>query len=350
MNLHGGVLAGAGILGLWIAVRVVERLRDARRRADPASDCVVPLGVLGTACGLAMLVNPYGAGLIRFLLRTATVPRPEISEWTPLRLMSLPGQLYLGPARDRDPRPGREWPAAAPEVILIFGVTAVLPMALQPALSPLRDDARRPGGRTHRVRMGSMAAGGWTAARLRRGLTVGCLITAVVLIGLSPPRFDCIRVEPFYFSFPARAVALLKRGGVRGNIAVPFDWGEYVIWHLGPAVKVSIDGRRETLYSDESYRQSRDLERGTGTWDALLKTPPRTDLVLAPIGSPTVRLLARTKGWLALYRDTCCVIFAREGLSDLDRLAQTAVPALPDNGGGLCFPDRRPASRPVRHR
>ncbi len=46
-----------------------------------------------------------------------------------------------------------------------------------------------------------------------------------------------------------RAVALLKQSGAGGNMAVPFDWGEYVLWHLGPAIKVSIDGRRETLYS-----------------------------------------------------------------------------------------------------
>ena len=28
-----------------------------------------------------------------------------------------------------------------------------------------------------------------------------------------------------------------------------FNWGEYAIWHLGPDVKVSVDGRRETIYS-----------------------------------------------------------------------------------------------------
>ena len=148
----------------------------------------------------------------------------------------------------------------------------------------------------------------------------------------------CIRIEPYYFPFPARAVALLKRSGIRGNLAVPFDWGEYAIWHLGPSLKVSIDGRRETVYSDRSYRQSRDLERGTGAWDALLRTPPATDLVLAPDGSPTLNLLARTSGWLPLYQDTYCALFVREGLPDLDRLVRTPVPDLPADGRGLCFP------------
>jgi hypothetical protein len=111
-----------------------------------------------------------------------------------------------------------------------------------------------------------------------------------------------------------------------------------VLWHLAPGVKVSIDGRRETVYSDETYRQSRDFERGTGVWDAVLKTGPPTDLILTRIGSPTVDLLSRADGWLPLYRDTCCLIFARAGLPSLGQLVQTQVPALPDHGGGLCFP------------
>jgi hypothetical protein len=134
-------------------------------------------------------------------------------------------------------------------------------------------------------------------------------------------------------------VALLKQCEVRGNMAVPFDWGEYVIWNLGPGVKVSMDGRRETVYSDERYQQSRDFELGTGAWDALLRTGPPTDLVLAPSGSPTANLLSRTDGWLPLYRDNLCVLFVRPGFRDLDRMVRAPVPTLPADGGGLCFPD-----------
>jgi len=156
-------------------------------------------------------------------------------------------------------------------------------------------------------------------------------------VGFSLPRFGCIRVEPFYFAYPARAVALLKQSGVRGNMAVPFDWGEYVLWQLEPRVKVSIDGRRETVYSDETYRQSRDFEQGTGAWDALLKTS-NTDLVLAPIGSPTANLLSKTAGWVPLYHDTFCLLFMREGFPGLSEIVESPIPSLPDNGVGLCFP------------
>ena len=80
-NLHGGVLAGAGVLAIWIGARAVDRRRDGREPRGRRWSEVVPLGLLGVACALAMLVNPYGAELIAFLLRTATGPRPEITEW-----------------------------------------------------------------------------------------------------------------------------------------------------------------------------------------------------------------------------------------------------------------------------
>src|SRR5262249_6030167 len=151
------------------------------------------------------------------------------------------------------------------------------------------------------------------------------------LIGLSPPRFGCIRIEPDDFPCPARAVALLEQSGVRGNIAVPYNWGEYVLWHLGPGVKVSIDGRRETVYSEETCRQARDFEQGTGVWDALLKTAPPTDLVLGPNASPTTNLLSHIDSWLPIYQDTYCAIFVRAGLPGLRRIVQTPIATLPDD-------------------
>jgi hypothetical protein len=337
VNLHGGVLAGAVVIGTWIAVRLVMRPRGDLSRLDRSLGSGILVGLVGIACGLALLLNPYGAELGEFLLRTATVPRPEISEWTPLRLMSLPGQLYLTLLAIGIS--GLVWSCRRrePVVILILSVAALLPL-ISNRHYPLF-------ALTLVVLGGEHIADVWNRWWRRTGFCLGqsrwiaavSLVVSVVLIGLSLPRLGCIRIEPFYFAFPARAVALLEQSGVRGNMAVPFDWGEYVLWHLGPGIQVSIDGRRETVYSDESYRQSLDFARGTGDWDALLRTAP-TDLVLVPIGSPPASLLSGTDGWIPLYKDTFCVLFARAGLPSLDQIVKTPIPQLPDNGGGLCFP------------
>jgi hypothetical protein len=337
VNLHGGVLAGIGALGLWIAVRIVLRFNDDATPPIKRLTAVGQLGLIATACGLAVLLNPYRSELVRFLWRTATVPRPEIIEWAPIGLMSLPGRLYLGLVAIGVAGLIGSRRRRAPEAVLIFCVATVLPLVSERHY-PLFALALI-------VLTGEHIADVWNRCRrptwLRFGpsywIAAGSLLFSLILIGLSPTRFGCIRIEPFYFAFPARGVEYLKRTGFRGNMAVPFDWGEYVLWHLGPGVKVSIDGRRETAYSTESYQQSLDFARGTGLWDALLKTTT-TDLVLAQNGSPTANLMSRSDGWVPLYQDKFCLIFARAALPSLAQIVDQPIPALPDNGNGLCFP------------
>src|SRR5438477_428999 len=82
INHHGGVLAGVGVLGLWVIGRAIDQLSGFARSCHWGF--TAGLGPLVIACGLGLLVNPYGPYLLEFLWRTATVPRPEISEWAPL--------------------------------------------------------------------------------------------------------------------------------------------------------------------------------------------------------------------------------------------------------------------------
>ncbi|QEH32834.1 hypothetical protein OJF2_13180 [Aquisphaera giovannonii] len=336
-NLHGGVLAGVAAVTLWIGVRLVRVVRQQPTRAARLR-AAWPLAALALACGVAPALNPWGFGLVRFLLRTATVPRPEITEWSPLVLTSLPGVIVLGLLATVLVSVAESRRRPLPESLLVLAVSAVLPMVSNRHY-PLFALAMIVLGGGSIAKMWDRATSSLSPGRGGGGpVAAAGLAAALILAALVPGRLRCVRLDPYFFSFPARAVEYLRLGGADGNMAVPFDWGEYVLWQLGPKVKVSMDGRRETLYSDEAYRQSRDFERGTGAWDALLRTGPPTDIVLTPLGSPTMNLLARTDGWTALYRDRCCVVFVRKGYPGLDRLTKTPVPGLPDDGDGLCFP------------
>ena len=84
------------------------------------------LSMLLMACTGALPVNPYRADLVLFLLRTATVPRPEIREWVPVALMSLPGLLYLGLLMIGIAGLVASRCRRKPETIVIFAVAAVL--------------------------------------------------------------------------------------------------------------------------------------------------------------------------------------------------------------------------------
>ncbi len=199
VNLHGGVLAGIGVVGLWVGVRTVESLRNRNKH-----DAVASLWLLAllAACGGAIFLNPYGARLVQFLATTGTVPRPEISEWVPLALTSLPGSIYLlllaigiiGLAGSSQPR--------RPEAIVIFAVAAILPL-LANRHYPLFALALVVFAGTHIADTSNRwASPAWSGFSRRRLITATCLLASILMIGCSVPRFGCIRVDPFYFAFP----------------------------------------------------------------------------------------------------------------------------------------------------
>ncbi len=151
-------------------------------------------------------------------------------------------------------------------------------------------------------------------------LTTGVIAAPVlILIAAAVPHFGRIRMGHPSIELPAAGIAVLKEAGLRGNIAVPFSWGEYVIWHLGPAVKVSIDGRRETVYSEEIYAENLRFVYGRTGWDDLVARP-ETALVLTDRGRECDRLMGGRIGWEAVYEDLLCRIFARAGSAEADSL------------------------------
>ena len=147
-------------------------------------------------------------------------------------------------------------------------------------------------------------------------------------------------MEPAFgrsWNVPARAVALIRQSGARGNLAIDFDWGEYAVYHLSPAVKVSLDGRRETAYPRQAYLENLRFRFGQGDWDALLREH-ETHLALVRNGSPAFNLMKLMPGWVLIHEDPAAGLFGREGLPAVEQIRRTPPPALPHDGAGLCFP------------
>lgn len=348
VNLHGGVLAGAGVVAVWAATHVASRLRRAvRSRGSDGTEAAagssggpglaLVLGIAAAAAA-ALLLNPYGPELPAFLLRTATVPRPHISEWQSLRIQSPLGlwyMAYLGAGGWALWRSRSRPPAAS---LAILGVLAVLPLTavrhlpllcltigvlLAPQLAELFGP-RRAGG----VPKGLAAP--WMG-----------LVSGIVALGAalhSVPAFRCIEMGPERgLAYPARAVGLLERSGARGRLAVFFDWGEYSIWHLAPRLKVGMDGRRETVYPDSIYQGYLRWVGGVRDWDAFLARGP-ADLALVPRDRPVYNLMALDPEWPLVYQDSVAALFGRRDAPATGEVRRATAPDLPVDGQGLCFP------------
>jgi hypothetical protein len=262
-NLHGGVLAGAAVLLLWLAGQACFHRELLRRAWFPA------------LCALAALcANPYGWGLLEFLLRTATVHRPEIIEWAPLRATSPNGIPYLlfsaaavlGLVRSRLPRP-------AP-LLILFAAILTLPfaairhaslayMAILILAGPHIADAACAWMDTRRP------SAPWSLPAWSFLLPLALSGVLAVTVLAKPHAIEIPKQK-----FPVQAVRVLSAAGIAGNLINRFNWGEYLIWHLAPQVRVAIDGRRETIYSPPLYQKYRLFEEGNAGWDWLLKEYP----------------------------------------------------------------------------
>ena len=281
-NCHGGWVLGLGVLGVWAAASVAERPVEWRRWA-----------LVVVASGLATLANPYGWRLWEFVVRTVRVAR-SIEEWQPL--WRAPGLNWV------------PWCVASAAVLWIVVVRRTdrwLPTAF--ALATLAYGAVR----VQRIEslfvvsavilVAPWLAAEWPAAswaedrstRLRVMTGVAAVTCAGAVTGWFLWRsWGCIPVFGAWAPDPS-AAQLLERAEP-GRLVTFFDWGEYAIWHVGPRLRVSMDGRRETVYSDARIAEHDAIVAGSPAGLATLEAW-RPEYVWLPARSVT------TKRWLEAH-------------------------------------------------
>lgn len=344
VNVHGGFLAGLGVAGVWVGVSVLwpgtAKERDTRRPGNGLAarigKWVPPL----LAAAAATLVNPYGPELVTFLLETATVPRPHITEWQPVRITGSLGIVYLllvGGGVATLWRADESPPAARLAVLAITALAPLVAVRHLPlfalAVGVLLDDTFGPAWGSKEF-AGIASRPGW----IRRLSGAAAGLVALVALVRTAGETSCVAIK---FSeeirYPVRAVALLDASGVEADVATFFNWGEYAIWHLAPRIRVGMDGRRETVYPDSIYRSYLRFIGGTEDWDAFLETGP-ADLALVPPNKPAYNLLNLDVGWALAYEDSVAGLFGRSGSALTDRVRNTPAPEVPVDGEGTCFP------------
>jgi hypothetical protein len=317
-NAHGGFVAGLGLLGVWWASRAALAWSDGRLARDRQTRRALLLDGLAVAAAVAAtLANPYGWDLWIFLARTLK-PRPEISEWQALPIASFEGATYLLVAAlgiaGLLAQPARRRAITGP--LLLCGVLLPLTARRHLPLLALIVVVLCAGDAAHAI--GAAVQRRWprmqraSSDRLRPLVCAALLLESIIVLALARPEWTRIQVDPE--SYPVAAVARLAQAREPANLAVFFDWGEYVLWHVGPRIKVSVDGRRETVYPDDVYAENMALTEGTGEWDQLLRRP-ETDLALVSTQTAAASLLALHPDWELLLRDGQSVLYGRRDRS-----------------------------------
>ena len=142
-------------------------------------------------------------------------------------------------------------------------------------------------------------------------------VLAVVTLAVTIPQLKtnllCIDVHASSTLPEAEAMAFVRDRQLNGRIVTFFDWGQYAIWHKPDALRVSMDGRRETVYSDRSVDLHLDMYLGLGDGLAYLDSL-HADYVWVPNELPLASTLMKSPAWTPAYRSDRSIIFARSGL------------------------------------
>lgn len=311
-NFHGGWLIGLLVLVVCLASDVTT----GRLRVSIAAMTIA-------ASAGATLVNPYGYKLLTFLAETVRTTRADVTEWnpvyesTPYLVVWAVSAVALVYGAIRKPRLQLLAPVAL--AYLSWRVQRVTPFftlvtmvtALPGGKASTREDAPFRGA-------DRLAAGAICAA-----------ILAIAVVGFAAAAKASITCITLLADGPDRAAAdHIERLGLRGRLVIWFDWGDYVIWRFGPRLQVSIDGRREAIYTAETLRRHmRFVQFGSAGWPELEEFRP--DYAWLPRSLPAATRMGR--GWTPLISTPRSIVWTREARSD----TPIHVSALANDG---CFP------------
>jgi hypothetical protein len=240
VNSHVGWLIGLAMV-VWWAIGVLVRA--------PNPDRYRAIGIT-TAALLATLANPYGWQMWRFLFRVAHLSR-DIMEWQPLSAAPLVNQVAVVACVAVVLFLHRRLPFERVACVVGLGYAALRAMKFDSLcvaasvlfLSPVV--ASRYPRRIVENRQLPLGM------RVINSATIATILAFTIVNAW--PKINCLTSSDWRPD-PTAAAALLSVKP-SGRIVVTFDWGEYVIWHLGPRLRVSFDPRFDLVYSPEAIAE-----------------------------------------------------------------------------------------------
>ena len=320
-NLHGGWLVGIGTLGLWTAGELLTTDRGWRHRAALAG--LALLAVVGT------LATPYGIGLwtqyqstIGSSLRDVPEWRglfetgsPALAVWLAIAAIGVFAIAVSGGARGSHVLvfawlAGQSWYVR--RLLPFFGLATL--NLLASAIARLAERSRAASA----------------PSTVRPAIVWLLRATALVLIAFNTVRVattvGCLQFDESREA-DVRAAGFLKHNHLHGRLLTYSDWGGYAIWHLAPALAISMDGRREFAYP------LAEIERHNAIyWNAPSAVTDVTalapDYIWLPSHLPVLPTLARA-GWRMIFSTNLSVVLAR----------QSGTYSMPPSGPSpRCFP------------
>ena len=314
-NLHGGFILG---LLVWYIYAGEALVLKGYKAGFPGTVLLVFVPLFVT------LVNPYGIDLWRFIVSELTNPFSSryISEWQRFSFEArelpffgvclLTWFSYFVSAREKD--------VAETCVLALASLMGCMAVRHTPLFVILTFAAMalHVDGLIERI----LKAGG-TGATLSQlpvyivSIVFGIIALLFVLTGTPERCAIAIDDDPL----PVQSVAFIKTNNLQGNLWVPLHWGGYVLYHLYPDIKVSIDGRWAMVYPRDVMKDTMTFAyEGWGKrWKEILERYNAT-FALVETANPAFLEMERDRDWEFIFREKECGLLARRTfMESLDR-------------------------------
>ncbi len=321
-NFHGGYIVGLGAMGIAAAVLFIQGLGDARRMASAWR-----LGLVALGCAAATIVNPFGVGLWTGVFHSVGDPlvRQIVSDWMPLPKLMLSMWRSSPVELLQDAAPLLMFAAFAVAVAIApdFGDAALVAVATtfigaafyaarNVALGviavaiPLARHASLMLARRAELKMDAQAAIR-DESEPPGALLAVCALAVALVGGTFSNRL--ITWKPV----PTGALTFMRQHGLHGNMLCKYEWGSWLLWHMGDAFKVYIDPRGEVVYTDKQERDYAIFYQGLEGAQQLLDGYPH-DFVLMGVHDKGTDVVRRDARWHLLYSDQTAALFGRAAL------------------------------------
>ena len=325
-NLHGGWAILIACLVLLVAGSIVEAWLGERGWTS-----VWRYGALTVACAAATLVNPYGTQLHRHILsylRSDWI-RNHIQEFQApafrtegelqFELLLLAGIFLAGWLLRRRDVTGCFW-------ILFLGHSALTSLRHAPLYVSVAGPMvaaelsllwnKWVSGHKKSFVPGIFWQVGKDLVPSFSRITIWPVAALVVLCLL--PKIAWPTDFPAEL-FPAKMIQQQQTVLSSGRLLTTDQWGDYLIFHYAPKLKVFIDGRSDFYgaeFGDDYFR----LMQGAWDWNTLLRKH-RFDVALLPVDWPLGSFLKQDPAWQLIQDDGKALLFVRRAAVAQSRLA-----------------------------
>lgn len=306
-NAHGGFVLGLFVYGLFAA--------EQWRTSSPYCRAYT---VSWLACLAGTCINPYGPLTYwKYIVEAITMKRPGIAEWAALNPLSsnaiIPDffLVMVGVALWLSLKKARAVQRLVrfDVVVILFGAIEayrhlrLVPVFLMativfgyPLLKSLWEDIPD-----------YLAVTGQKFARATLLVFALSLPYQLIVIGqffVSLPAFTMV-----YGYYPQSGVKWLLENEAGGNILVPFTSGSYALQQLYPRFHVSVDGRYEETYTNETVKLALDAEAAKSPTRMQSVRALNPDFILADTASLVSHPYAAP--WQAIYVDESYTVLAK---------------------------------------